>query len=209
MLQVVVILQDGSTPVKYGLAMDMEDRCSAIPPRLARLCAVPPQNLVLVEIIQSQVGGPLLVALQTRSCISNLALFSFFFEFYPFLSGPKPILFFALCPSSNVSFLFIRFLLCFAFLSFWRCSFQLFNFISFFSRSCFFRLSLAFSCFLLLSLAFFCFRLLFPAFPCYLLIPSAFSAFSGIFLPFFYFSHVFSCSCFFQHSLSLAFSSFL
>jgi hypothetical protein len=60
-LQVVVILQDGSTPVKYGLAMDMEDRCSAIPPKLARLCAVPPQNLVLVEIIQSQVGCPLLV----------------------------------------------------------------------------------------------------------------------------------------------------
>jgi hypothetical protein len=59
--QVVVILQDGSTPVKYGLAMDMEDRCSAIPPKLARLCAVPPQNLVLVEIIQSQVGCPLLV----------------------------------------------------------------------------------------------------------------------------------------------------
>jgi hypothetical protein len=68
-LQVVVILQDGSTPVKYGLAMDMEDRCSAIPPKLARLCAVPPQNLVLVEIIQSQVGCPLLVyffALKTR-----------------------------------------------------------------------------------------------------------------------------------------------
>jgi hypothetical protein len=50
-----VILQDGSTPIKYGLTVDMEDRCSVIPPRLARLCGVPHHNLVLVEIIQSQV----------------------------------------------------------------------------------------------------------------------------------------------------------
>ena len=50
-----MILQDGSTPVKYGLAMDMEEKGSAIPPRLARITGVPPQNIVLVDIIQSQV----------------------------------------------------------------------------------------------------------------------------------------------------------
>ena len=54
-LEIVLILQDGSTPVKYGLTLDMEDKCSVIPPRLARLCGVPPINLVLVDIIQSQV----------------------------------------------------------------------------------------------------------------------------------------------------------
>ena len=51
----VVILQDGATPVKYGLSLDMEDRCSVIPPKLARLCGVAPANLVLVDIVQSQV----------------------------------------------------------------------------------------------------------------------------------------------------------
>ena len=50
-----MILQDGSTPVKYGLAMDMEEKGSAIPPRLAKLTGVPPQNIVLVDIVQSQV----------------------------------------------------------------------------------------------------------------------------------------------------------
>ena len=54
-LEVVLILQDGSTPVKYGLTLDMEDKCSVIPPKLARLCSVPPSNLVLVDIVQSQV----------------------------------------------------------------------------------------------------------------------------------------------------------
>ena len=50
-----MILQDGSTPVKYGLAMDMEEKGTAIPPWLAKLTGVPPQNMVLVDIIQSQV----------------------------------------------------------------------------------------------------------------------------------------------------------
>jgi len=54
-VEVVMILQDGSTPVKYGLAMDMEEKGTAIPPWLAKLTGVPPQNMVLVDIIQSQV----------------------------------------------------------------------------------------------------------------------------------------------------------
>ena len=54
-VEVVVILQDGSTPVKYGLTLDMEDKCSVIPPKLARICGVPPSNIVLVDVIQSQV----------------------------------------------------------------------------------------------------------------------------------------------------------
>jgi len=54
-IEVVVILQDGSTPVKYGLTMDMEDKLTAIPPRLARVCGVPPQHLVLVDIVQAQI----------------------------------------------------------------------------------------------------------------------------------------------------------
>merc|ERR1719466_432469 len=50
-----MILQDGSTPVKYGLAMDMEEKGTAIPAWLAKLTGVPPQNMVLVDILQSQV----------------------------------------------------------------------------------------------------------------------------------------------------------
>ena len=54
-VEVVVMLQDGSTPVKYGLSLDMEDKCSVIAPKLARICGVPPSNLVLVDIIQSMI----------------------------------------------------------------------------------------------------------------------------------------------------------
>ena len=54
-VEVVVMLQDGSVPVKYGLSLDMEDKCSVIPARLARLCGIPPANLVLVDIVQSQI----------------------------------------------------------------------------------------------------------------------------------------------------------
>ena len=35
-LEVIVIRQDGSVPVKYGLTMEMESRHSAIKPLLAR-----------------------------------------------------------------------------------------------------------------------------------------------------------------------------
>jgi len=54
-LEVVVMLQDGSTPRKYGLSLDMEDKCSAIPPALAKHCSLPPSNIILVDIVQSQV----------------------------------------------------------------------------------------------------------------------------------------------------------
>jgi hypothetical protein len=64
-------------------------------PRLARLCAVPPQNLVLVEIIQSQVGYPLLVyfllyKLDSLSRIWNFFLFTFPSNFFPFLTSICP-----------------------------------------------------------------------------------------------------------------------
>ena len=36
-LEVIVIRQDGSVPVKYGLTMEMESRHAAIKPLLARL----------------------------------------------------------------------------------------------------------------------------------------------------------------------------
>ena len=73
-IEVVVMLQDGSTPVKYGLTLDMEDKCSAIPPRLARICGVPPSNLVLVDIIQSQVRHKTF----KRLCLKNLLITKYF-----------------------------------------------------------------------------------------------------------------------------------
>ena len=70
-LEVIVIRQNGSVPVKYGLTLDMEAKYSDIKPRLSRLSkgalfkdfltfydhfsfAVPADNLILVDIIQSQ-----------------------------------------------------------------------------------------------------------------------------------------------------------
>ena len=53
-LEVVVVRQDGSVPVKYGLAMDMEAKRSALKPMLAKLCKIPPGNLVVVDIVRSQ-----------------------------------------------------------------------------------------------------------------------------------------------------------
>ena len=54
-VEVVIILQDGSTPVKYGLSLDMEDRCSVIPVKLAQVSGVPASNLVLVDIVKSRI----------------------------------------------------------------------------------------------------------------------------------------------------------
>ena len=53
-LEVIVIRQDGSVPVKYGLNMDMESRYSNIRPRLSKLCKIPFHNLILVDIVQCQ-----------------------------------------------------------------------------------------------------------------------------------------------------------
>ena len=49
-----VIRQDGSIPFKYGLTLEIEARFSSIKNHLSKLCKIPPQNLVLVDIIQSQ-----------------------------------------------------------------------------------------------------------------------------------------------------------
>ena len=54
-LEVVVLLANGSMPTKYGLSLDME-KARCIPPALARVAGLPPSNLVLVDIVQSQVG---------------------------------------------------------------------------------------------------------------------------------------------------------
>eukprot|EP00095_Tigriopus_kingsejongensis_P012381 snap_masked-scaffold190_size271632-processed-gene-1.19 protein:Tk12381 transcript:snap_masked-scaffold190_size271632-processed-gene-1.19-mRNA-1 annotation:"ubiquitin carboxyl-terminal hydrolase 32" len=53
-LEVIVIKQDGSVPIKYGLTLDMESKYSNIRPRLSRICKIPPANLILVEIVQCQ-----------------------------------------------------------------------------------------------------------------------------------------------------------
>ena len=53
-LEVIVIRQDGSTPVKYGLTLDMESRFSSIKPHLSRICRIQPHNPILVDIVSSQ-----------------------------------------------------------------------------------------------------------------------------------------------------------
>ena len=54
-VEVVIILQDGSTPVKYGLNLDMEERCSVIPTKLSLFSGVPPGSLVIVDLIKSRI----------------------------------------------------------------------------------------------------------------------------------------------------------
>jgi len=49
-----VIRQDGSVPIKYGLTLDMEAKYSELKPSLSQLCKIPPQNLLLVDIVQAQ-----------------------------------------------------------------------------------------------------------------------------------------------------------
>ncbi len=49
-----VIRQDGSIPLKYGLTLDMEAHFSSLKSQLSKLCNIAQQNLVLVDIIQSQ-----------------------------------------------------------------------------------------------------------------------------------------------------------
>ena len=58
--------------MKYGLSLDMEDKCSAIPPALARLCSIPPSNIVLVDIVQSQV------------CLTRKQMVGYIWNFYRF-----------------------------------------------------------------------------------------------------------------------------
>jgi hypothetical protein len=41
-------------PVKYGLTLDMEAKYSDLKPSLSQLCKIPPQNLILVDIVHSQ-----------------------------------------------------------------------------------------------------------------------------------------------------------
>ena len=51
---ILVIRQNGSLPVKYGLTMDMEAKYSDIKPFLSRLTKIPVENLILVDIVQAQ-----------------------------------------------------------------------------------------------------------------------------------------------------------
>ena len=53
-LETIVIKQDGSMPIKYGLTLDMEAKYSDIRPLLSRYSRVPADHLLLVDIVQSQ-----------------------------------------------------------------------------------------------------------------------------------------------------------
>ena len=53
-IDIIVIRQDGTVPIKYGLTMDMEARYSSLKTSLSHLCQIPTENLILVDIVQSQ-----------------------------------------------------------------------------------------------------------------------------------------------------------
>lgn len=49
-----MIRQDGSTPTKYGVTLDMEAKYSDLKTNLSQLCKLESQNLILVDIVQAQ-----------------------------------------------------------------------------------------------------------------------------------------------------------
>ena len=132
-LEVIVIRQDGSVPVKYGLTMEMESRHAAIKPLLARdaiqscreillgidvrihnsvvqryfgtvrgsknfhidtvkfhdtselqlrLCAIPPSNLIVVDIVKSHLR-PLAPEEQKVKSLNGSCIFAYEFHSQP------------------------------------------------------------------------------------------------------------------------------
>ena len=81
-LEVIVIRQDGSVPVKYGLTMEMESRHSAIKPLLARLCSIPPSNLIVVDIVKSHLR-PLAPEEQKVKSLNGSCIFAYEFHSQP------------------------------------------------------------------------------------------------------------------------------
>ena len=69
-----VIRQDGTTPIKYGITLDMEAKYSELKPSLSQLCKIPPHNLILVDIVHAQFR-----VRETFSCFANFyEKFNFF-----------------------------------------------------------------------------------------------------------------------------------
>ena len=81
-LEVIVIRQDGSVPVKYGLTMEMESRHAAIKPLLARLCGVAPSNLIVVDIVRSHLR-PLAPEEQKVKSLNGACVFAYEFHSQP------------------------------------------------------------------------------------------------------------------------------
>ena len=87
-LEAIVIKQDGSVPVKYGLTLDMEARYSDIKPALSRLSRIPAESLILVEIVQSQFRISTASEEQKLKGLSGSCLFAY--EFQPLKGFQRP-----------------------------------------------------------------------------------------------------------------------
>ena len=87
-LEVIVIRQDGSVPVKYGLTLDMEARYSDIKPILSRCSRIPADNLILVDIVQSQFRVSTSSEEQKLKALNGSCLFAY--EFQPLKGVQRP-----------------------------------------------------------------------------------------------------------------------
>ncbi|CAB4058241.1 USP6_32 [Lepeophtheirus salmonis] len=57
-IEVIVIRQNGSIPTKYGLTLDMDSKYTAIRNHLTKLCRIPAENLILVDVVNAQFRVP-------------------------------------------------------------------------------------------------------------------------------------------------------
>lgn len=51
----VVIKLDGSTPVRYGLRLNMDEKYTGLKKQLSELCSLKPEQILLAEVHSSNI----------------------------------------------------------------------------------------------------------------------------------------------------------
>lgn len=54
-LEILVIQKDGSMPTRYGLRLDVDEKYETLKKELSKLCKIPPNQLLLVEVYNSMI----------------------------------------------------------------------------------------------------------------------------------------------------------
>lgn len=54
-LRLTVIKLDGSTPVRYGLRLNMDEKYTGLKKQLSELCSLKPEQILLAEVHSSNI----------------------------------------------------------------------------------------------------------------------------------------------------------
>lgn len=54
-LEILVIQKDGSLPTRYGLRLDVDEKYDTLKKELSKLCKIPPNQLLLIEVQNSMI----------------------------------------------------------------------------------------------------------------------------------------------------------